>query len=79
MALTVSGVIRESIPMGEVAVSDIFNAVSLGVGTEGVLVSIWLTAADLMNALEVDASVYLLMHSAQLFIPVWSILSTPIA
>ena len=68
-ALTASGVIRESIPMGDVTVSDIFNAASLGVGTEGELVEVWLTGADLKNAMEVDASVYPLMHSAQLF---WS-------
>ena len=67
VALTASGVIRESIPMGEVKVSDVFNAASLGVGTEGELIAIYLTGADLKNALEVDASVYPLMHSAQLF------------
>lgn len=67
VALTASGVIRESIPVGEVTVSDIFNAASLGVGTEGELIAIYLTGADLKNALEVDASVYPLMHSAQLF------------
>lgn len=67
LALTASGVIRESIPMGDVTVSDIFNAASLGVGTEGELVAIYLTGADLKNVLEVDASVYPLMHSAQLF------------
>ena len=67
VALTASGVIRESIPMGNVTVSDIFNAASLGVGTEGELVAIYLTGTDLKNALEVDASVYPMMHSAQLF------------
>lgn len=67
VALTASGVIRESIPVGKVTVSDIFNAASLGVGTEGELVEVWLTGADLKCALEVDASVYPLMHSAQLF------------
>lgn len=67
VALTASGVIRESIPVGDVTVSDIFNAASLGVGTEGELVEVWLTGKDLMTALEVDASVYPLMHSAQLF------------
>ena len=66
-ALTASGVIRESIPVGDVTVSDIFNAASLGVGTEGELVEVWLTGRDLKTALEVDASVYPLMHSAQLF------------
>ena len=67
MAVTASGVIRESIPKGDVTVSDIFNAASLGVGTEGELISIYVTGADLKNAMEVDASVYPLMHSAQLF------------
>ena len=66
-ALTASGVIRESIPVGDVSVSDVFNAASLGVGTEGELVSIYLTGQDLKTALEVDASVYPLMHAAQLF------------
>lgn len=67
LALTASGVIRESIPQGPVTVSDIFNAASLGVGTEGELVCAWLTGADLKCALEVDASVFPLMHAAQLF------------
>ncbi len=67
MALTASGVIRESIPIGEVTVSDIFNAASLGVGTEGELVAVYLTGADLKTALEVDASVQPLMRSAQLY------------
>ncbi len=67
MAVTASGVIRESIPLGDVTVSDIFNAASLGVGTEGELVAIYLTGADLRNALEVDASVYPLAHSVQIF------------
>ena len=67
VALTASGVIRESIPVGDVSVSDIFNAASLGVGTEGELLAIYLTGRDLKTALEVDASVYPLMHAAQLF------------
>ncbi len=67
LAVTASGVIRESIPVGEVTVSDIFNAASLGVGTEGELVCIYLTGADLRTVFEVDASVYPLMHSAQIF------------
>ena len=67
VALTATGVLRESIPLGEVTVSDIFNAASLGVGTEGELVAIYVTGADLMNVFEVDASVQPLMTSAQLF------------
>lgn len=67
VALTAAGVIRETIPIGPVRVSDVFNAASLGVGTEGELISIYVTGSDLMNVLEVDASVYPLMKSAQLF------------
>ena len=67
LALTASGVIRETIPVGAVRVSDIFNAASLGVGTEGELIAIYVTGADLMNFFEVDASVYPLMHDALIF------------
>lgn len=67
VALTASGVVRESLPIGDVTVSDVFNAASLGVGTEGELVAIYITGSDLMNALEVDASVQPLMSGAQLF------------
>ncbi len=67
VALTAAGVIRESLPMGDVTVSDVFNAASLGVGTEGELIAVYVTSSDLKNALEVDASVQPLMKSAQLF------------
>jgi len=67
MAVTASGVIRESLPQGEVTVSDVFNAASLGVGTEGELVAVYVTGKELKNALEIDASVQPLMRSAQLF------------
>ena len=66
-ALTAAGVIRESLPVGDVTVSDVFNAASLGVGTEGELIAVYVTGSDLKNALEVDASVQPLMSSAQLF------------
>ncbi len=66
-ALTASGVIRDTVPVGDVTVSNVFNVASLGVGTEGELVAVYLTGKDLMAALEVDASVYPLMNSAQLF------------
>ncbi len=67
LALTASGVIRETIPVGKVTVSDVFNAASLGVGTEGELVAVYITGQDLRNALEVDASVQPLMRAAQLY------------
>ena len=67
MAVTATGVIRGSLPIGDVTVSDVFNAASLGVGTEGELIGIYLTGTDLKNAIELDASIQPLMTSAQLF------------
>ncbi len=67
VAITAAGVIRGSLPIGNVTVSDVFNAASLGVGTEGELVAIYLTGKDLKNAMELDASVQPLMTTAQLF------------
>ena len=67
VAFTAAGVIRSTMPLGDVTVSDVFNAASLGVGTEGELISVYITGKDLKNALELDASVQPLMSSAQLF------------
>lgn len=67
VALTAAGVIRETMPIGNVTVSDVFNAASLGVGTEGELMSVYLTGKDLKAVLEVDATVQMLMSSAQLY------------
>lgn len=67
LAITAAGVIRGSLPRGSVTVSDTFNAASLGVGTEGELVGIYLTGKDIKNAIELDASIQPLMTTAQLF------------
>lgn len=71
LALTASGVIRESFAVGDITVSDVFNAASLGIGADGVpgypLVAVYLTGADVKNALEVDASVSQLMRAARLY------------
>ena len=67
VAFTAAGVIRATMPIGNITVSDVFNAASLGVGTEGELISVYLTGKDLKNAIELDASVQPLMSSAQLF------------
>ncbi len=67
VAMTAAGVVRGSLPLGDVTVSDVFNAASLGVGTEGELIGIYLTGKDLKNAMELDASVQPLMSAAQLF------------
>ncbi len=71
LALTASGVIRESFAVGDLTVSDVFNAASLGIGADGVpgypLVAVWLTGADVKNAIEVDASVSQFMPAARLY------------
>ena len=71
LALTASGVIRESFAVGEVSVSDVFNAASLGIGADGVpgypLIAVYLTGADVKNTIEVDASVSELMNAARLY------------
>jgi len=70
-ALTAAGVVRESLPVGDLTVSDVFNVSSLGIGADGVpgypLVSVYITGKDLKNAFEVDASVQPLMSAAQLY------------
>lgn len=68
VAVTANGVIRESLPLGDINVSDVFNAASLGVGTEGELILIYLTGKDLKTVLEIDASVYPLMKAAGLYL-----------
>ncbi len=71
LALTASGVIRESFAVGDITVSDVFNAASLGIGADGVpgypLIAVYLTGADVKNAIEVDASVSELMPAARLY------------
>ena len=67
VALTAAGVIRATMPIGNITVSDVFTAASLGVGTEGELISVYLTGKDLKSAIELDASIQPLMSSAQLF------------
>ncbi|MBR5251518.1 MAG: bifunctional metallophosphatase/5'-nucleotidase, partial [Oscillospiraceae bacterium] len=67
VALTAAGVVRDTLPSGDVTVSDVFNAASLGVGTEGELVSVYITGKELKTVLEIDASVQPLMSAAQLY------------
>lgn len=67
VALTAVGIMRASLPLGDITVSDIFNAASLGVGTEGELICVYITGTDLLAAMEVDASIQPIMSVAQLF------------
>lgn len=71
VALTASGVIRESFAQGNITVSDVFNTTSLGIGADGVpgypLIAVYLTGKDLKTAIEIDASVAPLMGAANLY------------
>ena len=70
LAVTAAGVIRASLPQGEITVSDVFNMVSLGIGADGVpgypLVEAYLTGAELRTVLEIDASVAPMMPAARI-------------
>ena len=71
VAIAPSGTIRESYPIGDVTVADIFNSFSLGIGEDGVpgypLLSVYLTGAELKLVAEIDASVSDLMTTARLY------------
>ena len=70
LALTATGVIRDTLSVGNITVSDAFNVSSLGVGMDGLagypLVTAYLTGKEIRAICEVDASVTPLMPAAQL-------------
>lgn len=72
LAVVPSGCIRDTIPIGDVTVSDAFKAYSLGIGPDGVcgypLVKTYLHGHDLKTVVEVDATLSDYMHSARLYI-----------
>ena len=71
VTVVASGVIRAPIPAGPVTVSDAFDVLSMGVGSDGTsgfpLVACYLTGKELKAAAEVDASVTPIMPVAQLY------------
>ena len=72
VAVTPSGVIRTTIPKGEVTVADAFEVMSLGIGADGVpgypLVSFYLTGRELHNAAEIDASLSPYVTGVELYV-----------
>lgn len=70
-AIVPSGVIRDTIPVGNVTVSDAFNISSLGIGPDQIpgypLVSVYLTGKELKTAAEIDVSISPFMPAAQLY------------
>ncbi len=72
MAIVPSGCVRDTFATGDVTVTDVFNAYSLGIGPDGIpgypLISMYLTGAELKTGAEIDASVSDFMKSARLYI-----------
>lgn len=70
-AVTADGVLRAPLSAGDITVSQAFDVLSMGVGSDGTsgfpLVAVYLTGAELRDALEVDASVTPIMPAAQLY------------
>ena len=71
------GVIRTSLPEGDISVEDVYSMLSLGIGPDHIsgypLVSVYLTGAELKSVAEIDASVSPLMNVARLY---WSGISS---
>ena len=71
VAAVPQGLVRETYPMGNITVEDVFNSFSLGVGEDGMagypLVSVYFTGAELALIAEIDASISPLMNYARLY------------
>lgn len=71
VAIVPSGCVRDTFPVGDITVTDVFNAYSLGIGVDGIpgypLISFYLTGAELKTGAEIDASVSDLMKTARLY------------
>lgn len=71
VAVVASGVIRAPIAAGPITVSQVFDVLSMGVGSDGTsgfpLVACYLTGKELKAAAEVDASITPIMPVAQLY------------
>ena len=71
IAVTADGVLRAPLYAGDISVSEAFDVLSMGVGSDGTsgfpLVGVYLTGKELKAAAEVDASVTPIMPAAQLY------------
>ena len=70
-AFTPSGVVRDTLQLGDITVSDVFNVSSLGIGADRIpgypLVSVYLTGNELKTIAELDVSISKIMPTAQLY------------
>ena len=71
VAAVPKGLVRETYPMGNITVEDVFNSFSLGIGEDGLagypLVSVYFTGEELKLIAEIDASISPLMNYARLY------------
>ncbi len=71
MSVAPAGTIRDTYPLGNITVENVFNSFSLGIGEDGIpgypLISVYLTGEELKLAAEIDASVSDLMKTARLY------------
>lgn len=71
VAVAPAGTIRDTYPLGNITVENVFNSFSLGIGEDGIpgypLISVYLTGEELKLVAEIDASISPLMSSARLY------------
>lgn len=71
VAVAPAGTIRDTYPLGNVTVENVFNSFSLGIGEDGIpgypLINVYLTGEELKLAAEIDASISPLMSTAKLY------------
>lgn len=71
VAVAPAGTIRDTYPLGNITVENVFNSFSLGIGEDGIpgypLISVYLTGEELKLAAEIDASISDLMQTARLY------------
>ena len=71
LAVVPLGVVRASLPLGDLTTADVFDVLPLGVGADGTmgypLVSVYVTGRELEDLAEIDASVSAMMPYAKLY------------
>lgn len=71
VAVAPAGTIRDTYPLGNITVENVFNSFSLGIGEDGVpgypLISVYLTGKELKLVAEIDSSISDLMTTARLY------------
>lgn len=71
VAVVPAGTIRDTYPLGNITVENVFNSFSLGIGEDNIpgypLISVYLTGKELKLVAEIDASISDLMTTARLY------------